>query len=198
VNVQQTLEAANRMRALIGCTGAAAAIAAGRSDFTELRMTETPQPQAERLYFDDLQVGQRFVAANSWTVDAEQIRAFAAQFDPQPFHLEESAGRETLFAGLVASGWHTAALTMRLIVEGGPPLAGGTLGLGAELSWHEPVRPGDTLRVRAEVIEATPSRSRQDRGRVVMRTETLNQHGTVVQTCISKILVPRRPGRTAR
>ena len=162
-------------------------------------MTNPPAPKAARLYFDDIEVGQRFTATNTWTVDAEQIRAFAAQFDPQPFHLEETAGRETVFGGLVASGWHTAALTMRLVIEGGPPLAGGTVGLGAELSWHGPVRPGDTLHVRAEVIETVPSRSRPDRGRVVMRTETLNQHGQVVQTCISKVLVPRRPAAaTAR
>ncbi|HXS28238.1 MAG TPA: MaoC family dehydratase [Steroidobacteraceae bacterium] len=155
-------------------------------------MTSPPENQSSRLYFDDLKVGQRFTSPASYTIDAEQIRAFAAQFDPQPFHLDESAGRATVFGGLVASGWHTAALTMRLVVQSGPPLAGGTVGLGAELSWHEPVRPGDTLHVRAEVIEAIPSRSRPDRGRVVMRTETLNQHGTVVQTCISKVLVPRR------
>lgn len=158
-------------------------------------MTNSPAAKASRLYFDDLEVGQRFTAASSWTVDAEQIRAFAAQFDPQPFHLEEAAGRETVFGGLVASGWHTAALTMRLIVEGGgPPLAGGTVGLGAELSWHAPVRPGDTLHVRAEVVATEASRSRPDRGRVVIRTETLNQDGQVVQTCISKVLVPRRAG----
>jgi acyl dehydratase len=156
-------------------------------------MTNSPAPKASRLYFDDLEVGQRFAATNTWTVDAEQIRAFAAQFDPQSFHLEEAAGRGTVFGGLVASGWHTAALTMRLVVEGGPPLAGGTVGLGAELTWHGPVRPGDTLHVRAEVIAMDPSRSRPDRGRVLMRTETLNQHGQVVQTCISKVLVPRRP-----
>jgi|SRR6185437_4522677 len=159
-------------------------------------MTNSPAPKPPRLYFDDIEVGQRFTASKTWTVDAEQIRAFAAQFDPQPFHLEEAAGRETVFGGLVASGWHTAALTMRLVVECGPPLAGGTVGLGAELSWHGPVRPGDTLHVRAEVIETVPSRSRPDRGRVVMRTETLNQDGQVVQTCISKVLVPRRPAKT--
>ncbi|MGH8217555.1 MAG: MaoC family dehydratase [Steroidobacteraceae bacterium] len=156
-------------------------------------MPTSSVPHDPRLYFDDIEVGQRFRSAKTWTLDAEQIKAFAAQFDPQPFHLEETAGRETVFGGLVASGWHTAALTMRLVVEAGPPLAGGTVGLGAELSWHEPVRPGDTLHVRAEVIASTPSRSRPDRGRVVMRTETLNQHDKVVQTCISKVLVPRRP-----
>lgn len=155
-------------------------------------MSSTPAPGSPRLYFEDIEVGQRFTGAGSWTVDEAQIKAFAAQFDPQPFHLDEAAGRETVFGGLVASGWHTAALTMRLVIESGPPLAGGTVGLGADLSWHEAVRPGDTLRVRAEVIETVPSRSRPDRGRVVLRTETFNQHGTVVQTCISKVLVPRR------
>src|SRR5579883_2086707 len=111
-------------------------------------MTIPPTVSSPRLYFDDIQVGQRFTATRTWTVDEAQIKAFAAQFDPQPFHLDEAAGRATVFGGLVASGWHTAALTMRLVVEGGPPLAGGTVGLGADLSWHEPVRPGDTLHVR--------------------------------------------------
>lgn len=168
---------------------------AGRDCRARAGRTNYPWGMPSPLYFDDIQVGQRFDGTGSWTVDLEQIRAFAAQFDPQPFHLDETAGRETLFGGLVASGWHTAALTMRLIVEGGPWMASGTLGLGAELTWHEPVRPGDTLRVRAEVIATTPSRSRPDRGRVVMRTETLNQDGKIVQTCISKVFVPRRPDR---
>jgi acyl dehydratase len=156
-------------------------------------MTHATAPNSPRLYFDDIEVGQRFTGSGSCTIDAEQIKTFAAQFDPQPFHLDEAAGRATVFGGLVASGWHTAALTMRLIVEGGPPLAGGTVGLGAELTWHAAVRPGDTLHVRVEVLETVPSRTRPDRGRVVLRTETLNQHGQVVQTCISKVLVPRRP-----
>ncbi len=147
----------------------------------------------QRLYFEDLQVGQRFTGDRTCTVDAEQIKAFATEFDPQPFHLDAAAGRSTVFGGLVASGWHTAALTMRLILEGGPPLAGGSLGLGAELDWLKPVRPGDTLSVRGEVLAAVASRSRPDRGRVTMRTETCNQHGDVVQVCVSKLLVPRRP-----
>ncbi|MGH8258369.1 MAG: MaoC family dehydratase [Steroidobacteraceae bacterium] len=156
-------------------------------------MTSHPAHDPARLYFDDLEVGQRFTGTRTWVLDEAQIKEFASQFDPQPFHLDAAAGRETVFGGLVASGWHTAALTMRLVLDGGPALAGGSVGLGAELTWHEPVRPGDTLSVRAEVIETTPSRSRQDRGRVALRTETLNQHGTVVQTCISRVLVPRRP-----
>ncbi len=148
-----------------------------------------------RLYFEDLQPGQRFAVSRTCKVEEADIKAFAAQFDPQPFHLDAQAGRATVFGGLVASGWHTAALTMRLIVDGGPPLAGGSVGLGAEVSWLKPVRPGDTLEVHGEVLETTASRSRADRGRVTMRTETRNQNGEVVQICISKLLVPRRPAR---
>jgi acyl dehydratase len=146
----------------------------------------------QRLYFEDLHVGQRFATTVTHRVDEAQIQAFAAQFDPQPFHLDAEAGRVTLFGGLVASGWHTAAITMRLIIEGGPPLAGGTMGLGAELNWPKPVRPGDTLIVHGEVIETTRSRSRPNRGRVRMRTETRNQLDEVVQVCISTIMVPCR------
>ena len=146
----------------------------------------------QRLYFEDLHVGQRFTTTASCAIDEAQIRAFAAQFDPQPFHLDAEAGRATLFGGLVASGWHTAAITMRLIIEAGPRLAGGTVGLGAELSWPKPVRPGDTLIVHGEVIETTRSRSRPNRGRVRMRTETRNQLDEVVEVCISTIMVPCR------
>lgn len=147
-----------------------------------------------RLYFEDLRVGQRFTTTVTHTVDEAQIRAFALQFDPQPFHLDAEAGRATLFGGLVASGWHTAAITMRLILDGGPRLAGGTLGLGAELTWLKPVRPGDTLRVQGEVIDTTPSRSRPDRGRVRMRSETRNQLDEVVQVLVSTVMVPCRSG----
>ncbi len=147
----------------------------------------------QRLYFEDLQPGQRFSGGRTCTVDEAEIRAFAAEFDPQPFHLDAAAGRASVFGGLVASGWHTAALTMRLILDGGPPLAGGTVGLGADVSWLKPVKPGDTLSVRGEVLATEPSRSRTDRGRVTMRTETCNQRGEIVQVCISKLLVPCRP-----
>jgi acyl dehydratase len=97
-----------------------------------------------------------------------------------------------IFRGLAASGWHTAALTMRLMVESGPPLAGGILGLGGQISWTLPVRPGDTLRVDSEVVEVVPSRSRPERGTVTIRNETLNQHGDVVQTFVARVIVPRR------
>ena len=115
------------------------------------------------LYLDDLQVGQRFTS-KTHVVDAAQIKAFARQFDPQPFHLDDDAAKDSLFSGLVASGWHTAAITMRLLVERGLPLAGGVVGAGGELSWPRPTRPGDVLQVESEVLEIIPSRSRPDRG----------------------------------
>lgn len=144
-----------------------------------------------RLYLDDLHVGQRFVTG-AHEVDAAQIKAFASQFDPQPFHLDEEAAKGTLFGGLAASGWHTAAITMRLLVERGLPLAGGIISAGGEMSWPKPTRPGDILHVECEVLEVNPSRSRADRGTVVVRSETRNQHGHVVQVFTAKLVVPRR------
>jgi len=144
-----------------------------------------------RLYLEDLYVGQRFTSG-AHTVDEAQIKAFAGQFDPQPFHLDNEVAKSTLFAGLAASGWHTAALTMRLQVEGGLPIAGGIVGAGGELSWPRPTRPGDTLHVESEVIEVTPSRSRPDRGIATVRSETHNQRGEIVQTQTAKLVVPRR------
>ncbi|HEX7390752.1 MAG TPA: MaoC family dehydratase, partial [Acidiphilium sp.] len=134
---------------------------------------------SEELHFDDLVVGLRFECGSA-TLDAAAIKAFAAAYDPQPFHLDENAAKASLFAGLAASGWHTAALTMRLLV-GGVKLAGGIIGSGNEISWSRPVRPGDVLTVTAEVVEMTPSASRPDRGRIVLRSETRNQKGEVVQ-----------------
>ena len=147
----------------------------------------------ERLYLDDFQVGQRFMSG-SHSVDEDQITRFAREFDPQPFHLDDGAAKDTLFAGLAASGWHTAAITMRLLVDGGAPIAGGIVGLGGEISWPSPTRPGDVLQVESEVVQVTPSRSRPDRGIVTMRCETRNQRGDVVQTFVAKVVVPRRPG----
>ena len=148
---------------------------------------------AERpvLYFDDLQRGQQFVTA-SLTVHEEDILRFAREFDPQPFHLDPDAARQSLFRGLSGSGWHTAAITMRLMVESGPPLAGGILGVGGEISWSLPMRPGDTLEVHSEVLELTPSRSKPDRGVVTLRNETRNQRGQIVQTFVARVIVPRR------
>ncbi|BCG99857.1 MaoC family dehydratase [Mesorhizobium sp. 131-2-5] len=146
---------------------------------------------AGRLYLDDLHVGQRFVSA-SHTIDEQQIKAFAAQFDPQPFHMDADAAADTLFKGLAASGWHTAAITMRLNVEGGLPLAGGIIGAGGEITWPAPTRPSDVLHVESEVVEITPSRSKPDRGIATIVSRTINQRGEVVQNLTAKLVVPRR------
>ncbi|MDE1146013.1 MAG: MaoC family dehydratase [Azospirillaceae bacterium] len=148
----------------------------------------TPAP---KLYLDDLHPGQRHVTGTH-TLDADQIKAFAAAYDPQPFHLDEDAAAQTLFGGLAASGWHTAALTMRLMVDG-LPIAGGVVGAGGEISWPAPTRPGDTLQVHCEILEVKPSRSRPDRGMVTMRSETRNQRDEVLQVFTAKIVVFRRP-----
>ena len=145
----------------------------------------------ERLYLDDFHVGQRFASATH-VIDAAQIKAFAREFDPQPFHLDEEAAKSTMFGGLVASGWHTAAITMRLQVESGLPIAGGIIGIGGEMNWPRPTRPGDVLHVESEVKEVTPSRSRPDRGVVRVRSETRNQRDEVVQILDAKLFVPRR------
>ncbi len=143
------------------------------------------------LHLEDFRVGQRFTSG-SRTLDEAQIKAFAAQFDPQPFHLDEDAARTTLFAGLAASGWHTAAITMRLLVDSGAPVAGGIIGAGGEIAWPRPTRPGDILRVESEVLAVTPSRSRPDRGMITLRSETKNQRGETVQVLTARLVVPRR------
>ena len=125
-------------------------------------MVDPRRSPAEALFLDDLAVGQRF-SSRSHTLDEAQIKAFAAQFDPQPFHLDGQAAKATLFGGLAASGWHTAAITMKLLVESGLPLSGGIIGSGGEISWPKPTRPGDTLHVVSEIEQVTPSRSRPDR-----------------------------------
>jgi acyl dehydratase len=147
---------------------------------------------SQPLFLEDLQVGQTFTT-ESVTVTAEAIKAFAREYDPQPFHLDEAAAQASLFGGLAASGWHTAALSMRLLVDG-LPLAGGLVGVGGETTWPRPTRPGDTLAVHVEVLEITPSRSRPDRGMIRTRNETRNQHGEPVQISTLGIVVWRRPG----
>jgi len=143
-------------------------------------------------YLEDFRVGQTF-SSGTLRVDAERIKRFAAEFDPQPFHLDEHTARETMFRGLAASGWHTAALTMRLLVESGLNPAGGVIGAGVEeLRWPRPVRPGDELRIESEVIEVRPSQSRPEQGWIKLRTTTLNQNGEPVQSFVANLLVPRR------
>jgi len=149
---------------------------------------------AERLYYDDLSIGQTF-ATDTLRVNAEDITAFARQFDPQPFHLDDAAAKQTMFGGLAASGWHTAALSMRLIVESGPPIAGGIIGNRIdELRWLRPVRPGDELRVQCEVVEMRPSKSRPSQGWVRMRNTAHAQDGVAVISFIANLVVPRRQG----
>jgi acyl dehydratase len=132
-------------------------------------------------YLEDFTVGQTF-GSGRLRIDEEQIRRFASEFDPQPFHVDDKAARDTIFRGLAASGWHTAALTMRLLVEGELKPAGGMVGAGIdELRWPRPVRPGDELRVESEVLEVRPSKSRPEQGMIKVRTTTLNESGEAVQ-----------------
>jgi acyl dehydratase len=145
------------------------------------------------LYFEDLAVGQKFVSATR-RVEAAEIIAFAAEYDPQPFHLDDTAARDSLFGGLAASGWHTAAMTMRLLVPSEFRPAGGIVGFGGELAWLKPVRAGDELCVESEIIELRLSRSRPDQGLVTVRVTTLNQKAEAVQTFTPTLLVHRRRG----
>jgi acyl dehydratase len=143
-------------------------------------------------YLEDFAVGQTF-GSGRLHIDKERIMAFAAEFDPQPFHLDEEAARGTIFGGLAASGWHTAAVTMRLLVESELKPAGGIVGAGFdEFRWPRPVRPGDELRVESEVLEVRPSKSRLGQGLIKVRTTTLNQSGEAVQVLVANLVVPRR------
>ena len=144
------------------------------------------------LYLEDFAVGLRFISATH-TIDADQIKDFASRFDPQPFHTDEAAAQNSFFQGLAASGWHTASITMALLVKSGMTIAGGLIGAGCELSWPRPTRPGDVLVVESEVLAVTPSRSKPDRGMITLKSETRNQKGEVVQILTSKMLVWKRP-----
>jgi acyl dehydratase len=145
------------------------------------------------LYLEDFVVGQVFRSARV-KVDGQRIKSFAAEFDPQPFHLEDAAARLSIFGGLAASGWHTAALSMRLLVESDFKPAGGVIGAGVdELRWPRPVRPGDDLQVEGEVLEVRPSKSKRQQGVLKTRVTTTNQHGEVVQVFVANLIVPRRP-----
>ena len=142
------------------------------------------------LYLDDIPVGHRHVT-RTYTMTAEEIVTYARRYDPQPFHTDEHAAAQSVFGGLAASGWHTAALTMRLVVET-LPLAGGVIGAGGELQWPKPTRPGDLLQVEIEILEITPSPSRPDRGSAIMRILTRNQAGETLQAFTVKVLLRRR------
>lgn len=150
------------------------------------------QPLPTPIYLDDLTPGDRFVT-RSEQITAADIKAFAEKFDPQPFHTDEAAAVSTFFGGLAASGWHTAAFSMRLLVDSGMTMAGGIIGAGGEISWPRATRPGDVLHVEATVLEVTPSRSRPDRGMVTVENLTKTATGEVVQRFVVKMVALRRP-----
>ena len=143
-------------------------------------------------YLEDFAVGQTF-GSGQLRIEADRAKAFAAEFDPQPFHLDEDAARKSVFGRLAASGWHTAAATMRLLVDSEFNPAGGIIGAGfEELRWPRPVRPGDVLRIESEVLEVRPSKSRPEQGLIKVRTTTLNQNGEAVQVFVGNLIVPSR------
>jgi acyl dehydratase len=166
-----------------------------RSQPGEKPMSQTKQTMPQ-LYLEDLHIGQRFTSG-TYVMDEERIKEFAREFDPQPFHLDDAAARASVFGGLAASGWHTAAVAMRLLVEGGLPLGNGIIGLGGELAWPKPTRPGDTLHVESEILEILPSRSKPNQAIVRVRSTTLNQNGEPVHSFTSKCLVFKRPQSAA-
>jgi acyl dehydratase len=144
------------------------------------------------LYMEDLHLGQRFVSGTHH-MDETKIKEFAREFDPQPFHLNEAAAKASVFGGLAASGWHTASVAMRLLVDGGLPFGNGIIGLGGDLTWPKPTRHGDTLHVESEILEIVPSRSKPNQAIVKVRSTTLNQNGEAVHSFTSKCLVFKRP-----
>jgi acyl dehydratase len=145
-----------------------------------------------KRYFEDFKAGDRF-KGDSIDVSQDAIIRFAREFDPQPFHVDPDAARQSMFGELVASGWHTAAMTMRLFATSEIRIANGIIGGALDgLSWPLPVRPGDRLTVRSEILETRPSRSKPDRGMVKVRIDTLNQDGAVVQSFVANLVVLRR------
>jgi acyl dehydratase len=143
------------------------------------------------LYLEDFSPGQILVSGEH-ALDEEQLESFARQFDPQPFHLSAASARDTFFGGLVASGWHTAAITMRLLVLSGLPIANGIIGAGSDIRWPKPTLPSDVLSVASEIIDVAPSRSYPDRGTITVRCETRNQRSETVQILVAKLIVFRR------
>ena len=145
----------------------------------------------KRLYLEDLMTGQRFTSA-TYALEANHIKRFAADYDPQPFHLDEALAAASFFKGLAASGWQVVSITMALLVAGALPIAGGIIGAGAELSWPRATRPDDVLRANVEIIDIHPSRSRPDRGIVTVKVETRNQANEVVLVLRLRIVALRR------
>ena len=156
-------------------------------------MATEPTKHPEPLYLEDLYVGQRFTSSQLYEMTEDRIKSFAAEFDPQAFHLDDAAAEQSVFRGLAASGWHSAAAAMRLLVTGGLTLAGGFIGLGGEIAWPRPTRPGDILRLEGEVLDIKPSRSKPNQAVVTVRTVMFNQNREEVQIFSAKILVFKRP-----
>ena len=155
------------------------------------KSAQTVHQPAGQFYLDDLFVGQRFISG-TYLMETARIKEFAAEFDPQPFHVDETAAQTSVFKELVASGWHTAAVAMRLMVTGGLPFANGLIGFGAEIAWPKPTRPGDLLHVECEIIAITPSRSRPNQGVVTVRGTTFNQNREAVYLLTAKLLAFKR------
>lgn len=149
-------------------------------------------PTTTKLYLEDLSIGMRFCSVE-YAMSKAAIISFAEQYDPQSFHLDEAAAQDSFFGGLAASGWHTAAITMRLLVTSGMPLASGMIGAGGEINWPQATRPDDILHVESEIMAIAPSRSKPNQGIVTVRSETLNQDRQIKQIMIAKLLVFRRP-----
>jgi acyl dehydratase len=154
--------------------------------------TAPPTNDPDINYFESFSTGMTFCSP-SIDLDADAIVRFAREFDPQPFHLDPQAGADSFFGALVASGWHTAALTMRLLVESGLGIAGGLVGAGGEIKWPAVLRPGDRIHVETEVIATRPLRSRADMGMITVRSHTINGAGAIVQELTANLFVPRRP-----
>jgi acyl dehydratase len=157
---------------------------------------EDPMLGQTPLYHEEITVGTTFSTGN-YLLSQSDIIGFASQYDPQPFHTDLDAARDTVFGGLAASGWHTAAVTMKLLVEHGIALSGGIVGAGAEITWPAPTRPGDELHVNGEVVEVLPAPAGRKRGTIRLRSETVNQDGVVVQVMIAKLVVQRRDSTQA-
>lgn len=165
------------------------ASARARATFEEITVDTTTGQKAN--YFEDFSAGMTFRSSDT-QVTLEQIIRFAGDFDPQPFHLDTEAARTSFFGTLVASGWHTAAITMRLLLESDLSIAGGIIGAGGEITWPAAMRPGDRVHVEVEVTATRALRSRADVGMITTRSQTVNEAGTVVQELIANLFAPRR------
>jgi len=147
---------------------------------------------ATGLWLEDLHVGHRF-RTGVYDLTADDIIEFATKWDPQPFHLSDETAQDTFFHGLAGSGWHTAAITMRLLVTSGIALARGIIGAGGEVAWPTATRPGDRLHVEGEVVDVHTSKSNPDRGFITIAYDTLNQDGEVRQSSKVRVLAFAKP-----